>query len=89
MVGYEEGRGAFLKRMLERPQSSPHKEGRLWMVHSRSVSQSQPNYVGEADHGLWTAWVTVTGPCSRSGQIGPRVLLDQFDSILTSAEERA
>jgi len=52
------------------------------MVHSRPVPQSPAQNMGEVDHGLWTAWVTVTGPCSRWRPDGLRVLLDQFDSIL-------
>lgn len=66
MVGYEEVRGCIPQSNAVKATSPLASEGGLWMVHSRSVPQSPAQKMGEVDHGLWTAWVTVTGPCSRS-----------------------
>ena len=70
MVGYEEDRGAFLKRMLVRPQTSPRKRGEIVDGPFTVYTAIPSPIVGEVDHGLWTAWLTVTGPCLRSNPNG-------------------
>ena len=49
------------------------------MVH-HGLSLDPQQLVGEADHGLWTAWVTALTLLTLMAKLA-RVLLDQFDSI--------
>jgi len=49
--------GAFLKRMLERPQiSSPVRREEIVDGPFTVCPAIPAQRVGEADHGLWTAW---------------------------------
>ena len=66
MVGYEEVRGCIPQSNAVKATFPPRKRGGF-VDGPFTVCPAIPSPImGEVDHGLWTAWVTVTGPCSRS-----------------------
>ena len=65
MVGYEEGRGCIPQTNAGKATNLPSQGGEV-VDGPFTVCPAIPSpNMGEVDHGLWTAWVTVTGPCSR------------------------